>query len=194
MADQPVRRRESLPAVSNAKSGVRRLSESDGARFKRIGPAKAFDRIGIARVDPLRLVARKQDELWFQAQFANSIEKCFGILSVSKESLQRFGRNDDGLRRRLSNCRDGPGHERLTMLSYVEPGHSLSQRVVSAAFCLALGHEITMLQQLRSVLLQKPLDRSRTRLMWSHVDVADALSHAGSSRVFPRKGETEHIC
>jgi hypothetical protein len=76
----------------------------------------------------------------------------------------------------------------------VGPGFTPGQRVVSAAFCLALGDEITMLQQLHSVLLQKPLDRSRTRLMWSHVDVADPLSHSGSSRVLPRKGERDHIC
>ena len=55
--------------------GVWRLSEAERARFERIGPAKAFDRTGIARVDPLRLVAREQDELWFQAQIANSIEE-----------------------------------------------------------------------------------------------------------------------
>ena len=32
------------------------------------------------------------------------LKKCFDILSVSKESLQRFRRNDDGLGRCLSNC------------------------------------------------------------------------------------------
>ncbi len=94
----------------------------------------------------MRLVARKQDDLWFQAQFANSIEKCFGILSVSKESLKGLGRNDDCLCRRLSNCRDRPRHQRLTMLSYVEPSQPRDQRVVSAAFRLALRQEITVLQ------------------------------------------------
>jgi hypothetical protein len=49
--------------------------------------------------------------------------------------------------------------------------------VVSAAFCLALGHEITKLQQLRSVLLQKPLDGSRPGLVWSDVDIANARCH-----------------
>ena len=88
------------------------------------------------------------------------LKKASVCLSVSKESLQRFGRNDDGFAQASQQLPDGPGHQRLTVLSYVEPGQSLSQRVVSAAFGLALGHEITMLQQLRSVLLQKPLDRS----------------------------------
>jgi hypothetical protein len=64
------------------------------------------------------------------------------------------------------------------MLAHIKAGQSLSQRVVCPASCFALGHEITMLQKLRSVLLQKPLDRSRTRLVWSDVDVTDALCHA----------------
>ena len=79
------------------------------------------------------------------------------------------------------------------MLSYVEPGQPLSQRVVRAAFCLALGHEIAVLQQLRSVLLQKPLDRSGARLVWSHVDVADALSHAVALSVIPKRRERAHL-
>ena len=79
---------------------------------------------------------------------------------------------------RLSNCRDGPGHQRLTMFSDVEASQPLSKRVVGAAFGLALRHEIAVLQQLSAVLLQKPLDRSGARLVWSHVDVADALCHA----------------
>ena len=69
------------------------------------------------------------------------------------------------------------GHQRLTMLSHIESGQSLSQRVVRASLGLALGHEITMLQQLRSVLLQKPLDRSRPGLVWSDMDIANARCH-----------------
>ena len=68
-------------------SGVWRLREPERARFERIGPAKAFDRTGIARVDPLRLVTREQDELWLEVQLLNSVEENHGILSVSKKSL-----------------------------------------------------------------------------------------------------------
>ena len=39
--------------------------------------------------------------------------------------------------------------------------------------------------------LQKPLDRSRTRLMWSNVDVADAFSHALNSRALCRTNTRE---
>ncbi len=74
-------------------------------------------------------------------------------------------------------------HQRLSVLSYFHPSQLLSEGVVRAAFCLALWHEIAMLQQLRSILLQEPLDRARARLMWSHVDVANALCHALSSQV-----------
>ena len=95
---------------------------------------------------------------------------------------------------RLSNCRDGPGHQRLTMFSDVEASQPLSKRVVGAAFGLALRHEIAVLQQLSAVLLQKPLDRSGARLVWSHVDVADALSHALSSACYPeRRRERSHL-
>ncbi len=175
-------------------SGVWRLGEPEHAWLERVTPAEAFDRTGITRVDPLRLVAREQDELWLEVQLLDSIEESFGILSVSKESLQSFGRNDDGLRRRHSYCRDGPGHQRLTMLSYFEPGQSLSQRVVGAAFGLALRHEIAVLQQLRPVFLQEPLDRSGARFVWSRVDVADALCHHLALSVIPNEGEGDQIC
>ena len=65
------------------------------------------------------------------------------------------------------------------MFSYIEPGQALSQRVVRAAFCLALGHEIAVLQQLRSVLLQEPLDRRGPGLVWADVDIANARCHRG---------------
>src|SRR5438067_2124806 len=104
------------------------------------------------------------------------------MFSAVKDSLQSLRGNNDCVGRRLSDCTNRLGHNRLPVLSHIEPGQSLSQHVVCPAFCLALGHETTLLQQLRPVLLQKPLDRSRTRLMWSNVDVADALSHALSSR------------
>ena len=95
---------------------------------------------------------------------------------------------------RLSNCRDGPGHQRLTMFSDVEASQPLSKRVVGAAFGLALRHEIAVLQQLSAVLLQKPLDRSGARLVWSDVDVADALSHAlGSDCYRERVREKPHL-
>src|SRR6185503_12807392 len=51
-----------------------------------------------------------------------------------------------------------------------------------AAFRLALGHKITLRQQLSAVLLQKPLDRSGTGLVWSRVDVTDPFCHAVNSR------------
>src|SRR6476659_4275761 len=103
------------------------------------------------------------------------------MFSAFEDSLQSFRGNNDCLGHRFSDCTNGLGHKRLSVLSHIEAGQCLSQGVVCAAFCLALGHEITMLQQFRSVLLQKPLDRSRARLMWSDVDIADALSHALSS-------------
>lgn len=69
-----------------------------------------------------------------------------------------------------------------------------SQRVVGAAFGLALRDAIAVLQQLRSVLLEEPLDRSRARFVWSDVDVADAPCHAFSSRVLSERSEEDHIC
>src|SRR5262249_36761353 len=86
--------------------GVGRLGEPGHAWLERVRPAKAFDRTGVARVDPLRLVAREQDELWFEAQFPDSIEERFRVPPVSQESLQSFGGNYDCFRRRFSNCTD----------------------------------------------------------------------------------------
>jgi hypothetical protein len=134
------------------------LSESNGTRVKRVTPAEGLDGLRVAGIDPLRLVAREQNEFWFQVQFVNSIEESFGVLLVSKESLQCFGGNDNGLGRCLSNGRDGRGHQRLTMFSYLQPGQALSQRVVRASPRFAPRHEIAVVQQLRSVLLQEPLD------------------------------------
>src|SRR4051794_13568034 len=109
---------------------------------------------------------------------------CFRLSRIPSKAPE----NNDCVGRRLSDCTNGPGHTRLPVL---EPGQSLSQRVVCPTFCLALGHETTLLQQLRPVLLQKPLDRSRTRLMWSNVDVADAFSHALNSRALYRTNTRE---
>ena len=55
-------------------------------------------------------------------------------------------------------------------------------------------HEIAVVQQLRSVLPQEPLDRRRARLVWPYVDVADALSHDLSSDFIPNESEGDHIC
>ena len=65
------------------------------------------------------------------------------------------------------------------MFSYVQPGQALSQGVVRASLGFALGHEIAVLQQLRSVLLQEPLDRRGPGLVWPDVDIANARCHRG---------------
>ena len=59
------------------------------------------------------------------------------------------------------------------------PANALSQRVVRASFGFALGHEITVLQQFRSVLLQEPLDRRGPGLVWPDMDIANARCHPG---------------
>ena len=95
---------------------------------------------------------------------------------------------------RRSDCAHGVGDQRLTVLSHVQAGQSLSKRMVCATLRLALRHEITVLQQFRSVLLQKPLDRSRTTLVWSDVNVADACSHSLVLEHCPRtKGRISHL-
>ena len=52
----------------------------------------------------------------------------------------------------------------------------------------AFRYEITMLQQLRSVFLQEPLDRSCARFVWTNVDIADAFLHTGSIVSASRRG------
>ena len=69
------------------KPGSRRFRKTQRGGLKWIRSAEALDRKGIARVDPLRLVAREQDELWFQLQFRNSIKESFAVTLVSQESL-----------------------------------------------------------------------------------------------------------
>jgi hypothetical protein len=64
-----------------------------------------------------------------------------------------------------------------------------NERMVRAAPCLAFGHEITILQQLRSVFLQEPLDRTRARLMRANVDIADTFCHPGT--IFRRTGHRQ---
>ena len=61
-------------------------------------------------------------------------------------------------------------------------------------FRLLSRGELTYLIAKFPYLLQKPLDRSRTRLMWSDVDVADAFSHALSSACnLERRRERSHL-
>jgi hypothetical protein len=76
--------------VSKAKSPSDSLSEN----FEWFGLAKGLDHLGIVRVNPLRLVAREQDEPWFEVQFPDPGEECLGIVAISKESFQ-FLRGDD---------------------------------------------------------------------------------------------------
>ena len=66
--------------------------------------------------------------------------------------------------------------------------------VVPAVNISTLRHEIAVVQQLRSVLSQEPLDRRRARLVWPYVDVADALSHAlGSECYLERRRARPHL-
>lgn len=66
--------------------------------------------------------------------------------------------------------------------------------VVAAVNIPTFRNEIAVLQQLRSVLPQEPLDRCRACLVWPYVDVADPLCHALSSTVIPNQSEGDHIC
>ena len=63
------------------------------------------------------------------------------------------------------------------VIRQILPAELSNDHMVSAVNRAALRHEIAMLQQLRSVFLQKPLDGSRTRLVWPYVDIADARCH-----------------
>jgi hypothetical protein len=51
--------------------------------------------------------------------------------------------------------------------------------VVRAAFRLALRHEKAVLQQVRSVLLQEPLNRRGPALVWPDVDITNTRCHSG---------------
>ena len=57
------------------------------------------------------------------------------------------------------------------------PAKPSSQGVVRASLGFALGHEIAVLQQFRSVLLQEPLDRGEPCLLWPDVNIANARCH-----------------
>jgi len=100
------------------------------------------------------------------------------MLPVSHDSFQCLRGNDDCFGGRLSDCLNGFGHQRFSVLSHLQPGQLLNQRMVSAASCLALGHEIPVRQQFRPVLLQEPLDRSRARFVRADVDMANTRCHA----------------
>jgi hypothetical protein len=62
--------------------------------------------------------------------------------------------------------------------------------VVCTSLGLALGHEIAVLQQLRSVLLQEPLDRRGPGLVWPNVDIANARCHP---RIVVLSGRCEQL-
>src|ERR1041385_1853278 len=64
------------------------------------------------------------------------------------------------------------------MLSHIQPCQPFNERVMGATSALAFRHKITMRQELRAILLQKPLNRRCTGLMWPDVDVTDALCHS----------------
>jgi hypothetical protein len=57
------------------------------------------------------------------------------------------------------------------------PAEVSHNRVVRAVSGSAFRYEITTLEELRSVFFQKPLDRTRARLVRTDVDIADALGH-----------------
>ncbi len=61
------------------------------------------------------------------------------------------------------------------MFRQLLPPEVSNDRVVSAMNIAAFRHEITTLQQLRSIFLQKPLDRFRARFVRTYVDIEGAL-------------------
>ena len=63
------------------------------------------------------------------------------------------------------------------VIRQILPAELSNDHMVSAVNRAALRHEIAMLQQLRSVFLQEPLDRFRARFVGTHMDIANALFH-----------------
>lgn len=115
------------------------------------------------------------------------MEERLSVFSLSQQTIERFGGKNHCFGPRFLESSGKIKSCRPLMFWQLLPAQVSNDRVVPAMNIAAFWDEITTLQQLRSVFLQKPLNRFRARFVRTDVDIANALRHARNSN--PKRAE-----
>jgi len=117
------------------------------------------------------------------------MEERLGVVSLSQKAIQRLGGKNYCFAPRFLERSGKIRSCRPLVFRQLLSAEVSNDRVVPAMDIAAFRHEITTLQQLRSIFLQEPLNRFRARFVRTDVDIAKTLRHDRTVIATARAGQ-----